>query len=1258
MASPSEMDYVSDMEDEEDEVFFGPMTTVELKKLHKFRDIHRRSTQVMQLTPLEDRDKNPDTVVQGAAKIQALFRGALVRKHKKTTDTIAIGHQCATPEASPMPLSAQQQERERQVIAVVNLQRLSRGFLARRMYGRRREELRFLAVKGSISVERRRRIPRPQTMRALPDIPQTLQSAPASATNGFSQQRAVLSPPQAPLPLLPRDTPPRSPLRRGLSIRNWFQRQQHVSPDSAPPLSNSRPERLVLSPSDDVPARTKPLKVNSILTARAPMFLSPFRRSPSAVRHSDSVHTANASGSRARRYLGRFLAQLRPMLNTAAPPTADAEQPTRSVSSTGAAELVLHRRSNSRSAARCAVLPKHLHGRRHRHHYQRCRRTIVGTPAARRQRRGAGSSSCQSIDCLAQSPPPPMPLSLQYPTNNTTTNYSTSLASPEHTDTSALYESHILLVPLESTSSDTPPPMSQNNFQQKQQPFSGNVRRLRSPPPIQQPALMQGVGSGLPESEAPQNGASHKSGIGKPAGSGTKLSMLKSGLGSFLANPLSPRVSSTRSFQSHIPRPGTRGDPAIRSEPVVRAKAPAPMPVRRDKPTSLSLQRSDTELNSTATPVDVVYADMPLSAVGGSNLGSTMRTIGSDTDEETGIAASVARIASPADVPLSSTSFACAEDMPDDASVTSISSMSVSSLLESPVSPVSIISTKPMDISPPLTNSRNSCVSINISRLTSRQSSDPEPSREVLFTAPIQKPKLDLSPRLSLRLSADAATFGTGLSVFASLLDDVRQHSTQDSAVDASLASMATAPVENTKDYIMHNADTGQYGNDQMPSVENAVQVPAQLPVVTECGPSEVAFESSAMDCEPPPPTESDSPATETVRPAEESEPPAALPGSPASMQTQSEMAPEDTEQTNPAMERLRSLRTRRQREKGESTPKAAAPTPATRRFRATQKAAAGSNAGTKDRPLAQMGALQLDRLTKLNTRRNATYMTCQIERVVEVREGDRPPSPSLMMQLRAQERRLLSGNHDAHSIYSTDSESSDENNDAMSLCSNVCSDAEMNEDTRPLSPEPTDVLDSTTIPDYAPLSAAELPTMMHDSLPETKRKSAELPLSASLPLLNTLAESDDTSFADGKKQCRRSNRIRWGTRSVLQASWLLGHDPGSLRMAPSSIAARNSKAGGSILVRKTTESSPQTVDISPGNAKGKRQSKNLDVIKVSCIEYPHSTTDALLGIEDSDSEEDEMSSPDTIDDDEEYIPRRSTRSSTAASFDRKQKSP
>ncbi|KAJ2745562.1 hypothetical protein GGI20_002049 [Coemansia sp. BCRC 34301] len=116
----------------------------------------------------------------------------------------------------------------------------------------------------------------------------------------------------------------------------------------------------------------------------------------------------------------------------------------------------------------------------------------------------------------------------------------------------------------------------------------------------------------------------------------------------------------------------------------------------------------------------------------------------------------------------------------------------------------------------------------------------------------------------------------------------------------------------------------------------------------------------------------------------------------------------EEEEEEDPVRARLRSLRSRRLANNS-AAEKPVAETNQ-RRFRATQsingRAASSSRLG--DRSLAKMGTLQLDRLTKLNTRRNATYMACRIERFPVICDGARPPSPSSAMLARAQERKKL----------------------------------------------------------------------------------------------------------------------------------------------------------------------------------------------------------------------------------------------------------
>ncbi|KAJ2788448.1 hypothetical protein H4R21_007002, partial [Coemansia helicoidea] len=98
LVSPTSTDRQST--DDEDEVFFGPMTTVELKKLHKQRDMHRRNTHAVQ--PQRE---------AGATAIQALWRGGLVRQRQQVQVQLHQGHrmapgvQCTTPGASPLPVS-------------------------------------------------------------------------------------------------------------------------------------------------------------------------------------------------------------------------------------------------------------------------------------------------------------------------------------------------------------------------------------------------------------------------------------------------------------------------------------------------------------------------------------------------------------------------------------------------------------------------------------------------------------------------------------------------------------------------------------------------------------------------------------------------------------------------------------------------------------------------------------------------------------------------------------------------------------------------------------------------------------------------------------------------------------------------------------------------------------------------------------------------------------------------------------------------
>ncbi|KAJ2819161.1 hypothetical protein FBU31_005629 [Coemansia sp. 'formosensis'] len=200
----------------------------------------------------------------------------------------------------------------------------------------------------------------------------------------------------------------------------------------------------------------------------------------------------------------------------------------------------------------------------------------------------------------------------------------------------------------------------------------------------------------------------------------------------------------------------------------------------------------------------------------------------------------------------------------------------------------------------------------------------------------------------------------------------------------------------------------------------------------------------------------------------------APLPPSPEEEEEEKEEKASDDDDDDPVRARLHTLRTRRLANPSEASDGG-------RRFRATQSAK-GKGGGGGGKPLAKMGNLQLDRLTKLNTRRNSTYMACRIERFTVVREGDRPPSPSSAMLARARERKKL--NND------------DDEDDEVSLLNDDSSD---DDDMRPITP-------------------------VSDVSMDVKRKSVEL------------AADDDARLVYGvlKKQCR----VHWGSRSILRATW------------------------------------------------------------------------------------------------------------------------
>ncbi|KAJ2328937.1 hypothetical protein IWW51_000907 [Coemansia sp. RSA 2702] len=695
--------------------------------------------------------------------------------------------------------------------------------------------------------------------------------------------------------------------------------------------------------------------------------------------------------------------------------------------------------------------------------------------------------------------------------------------------------------------------------------------------------------------------------------------MLKTSIGSFLARPLSPRVAPPPQPLSAI---------------VEQGAAHGPSPLAAHVPMAIGRNRSvDNVAGAKAMPPPSAFARTPLSAVGGSfghdASGSTSRpaTGETETDEDVGIAASVLKIApQPA---------AGGQGVPgdDNASVSSISSMSESeSSLASEGSLLAAASDVSMASSPlsPLAEPSGASDQMDVSLSPPIASGQPPvmPGDAML-----------LSPRLSLRLSADASSFGMGLSVFASLMDGVAEADDADSAVSSSMVSQGEAAADEKGEIELSEKSEAKPAERSSEPVENSTEPAARdaEPVENSSEPTENCTEPVENSSEPV--ENSTEPAARDAEPVENSSEPAETNPGPAETnhelvgkETAPALAPAPSSpDSNPMMERLRSLRSR-QREKEAASKKPAALAKADaggRRFRATQTAAQRSAKKKGGGLLGALGSLQLDRLTKLNTRRNSTYMTCEIELVVVTRHGDRPVSPSLLMQERTHERRItaeLDSGATYHSIYSdSDSDPESDSDGASDSDHSMLAAGDMYVETRPLSPEPEEP--APALPEAADLPAAEAASTSSASL-DAKRKSADL-ASAALPSPPALAAN-----APSKKQCVR--RVQWGTRSVLQATWLQGRSP----PAPARGAPKP------VLVRRPDDN-PDAAALAAGaptSTKGakaaRRQSRNLTKVQVSSYQYPDSIPDDLL---DDDEEMEEIGAePES---DEEFIPRRSTRS-------------
>ncbi|KAJ2123338.1 hypothetical protein IW147_002708 [Coemansia sp. RSA 720] len=1274
--SDTDRDFMSGSDDE-DEVFFGPMSTVELRKMHAQGDIHRRSTQMLQSAPLPAKDEQE----QSAVKIQAQWRGVMARRQVQNTSAA----QCATPEQSPLPQNTQQEQ------AVAQVQRLARGALARREHEQRRDDMRLLAMKGTISVERRRRlVPRVVAPNMpLPNIPSRLPRPPSQQSQLPSQQsqlpsqKSQLPPPPArqsqlltqssqlppqpsrlprppqslpmvlPLPSMRPPPPPysglaeseaknavpMSPLRRGLSIRNWFQRQPSGTPLSEPTDGSSVPK-------NGSPSRSNTLKVTTNMSTQPHSHYHP---------HGHSVPQPN--GGRARRYLGRLLATLRPKPLDTNVGCAD-RQRSEPVGNSSLLSGLLPQRSAQQDRRRL------LQRRRMQQQQQRGRPNNT-MPATRHVQH----SSIQVYNNA-------------YPPTNT-----------PHFDSA-----HIPSIP-DMTTLDTPVMMPTESHIPTHSilPVQEGMRKLRSPP-----FRANHVRTDSSSSASRPSPSTSAVSLERPATVGTKLSLLKTSIGSFLARPLSPRVTGDRVFGG--------SDECVSRE---LNAGPPPLPPKYDMDRSRGLESQS------------VFARMPLSAVGGS-FAHSMASVDEDTDEDAGIAAAVSRIApvsdaasvssrmnsvSASDVSSVSSHMASVAapdvasitsdgDAADDSeSFTSISSLSASTMPSAgSMSDISMTSAgrgPSMSISPtdayfsrressvadskdamdelPVNDSNNAMSELPI--VDSKAAMEDVPVADsmdamdvvdemcVMDESPVALPSVTsdakaLSPRLSLRLSADGSVFGMGLSVFASLMDAVE-------GVDSAVPDMGKEPVAVEKHVVDEPVVDESTAADVVVSEESLSNDVSSLPQPTEpietvesnetIEPIETAESNDTIE-----PIESTEPieSNEAAEPIESADPPEATesdktaepesPAEPEAAETVNTEAAEaaktetakseSADEDNPVLERLRSLRSRRQREREAQSKKPVAlqtqevrPDSA-RRFRATQTAGTrGARQGSTG--LAAMGTLQLDRLTKLNTRRNSTYMTCTIDRVVVERTGERPPSPSLLMQERVHERRImaeLDGGEPYHSIYSGSSDESSGMSSDDSLSADE--DRVLSVDTRPLSPLSADDA-GHVLSDGA--DAADLPGIVSASSSSSLLSASDVHRSVELAAV-PVARVGTTASGPSKKQCvQRTRRVHWGTKSTLQATWLVGRMP-----------SRTTNSSRPILTRRETDDASSSVDVTPPTSsrgtKSRRQSRNLAVVTVSCFEYPDHMVDEPYDEDCIDPDELSMEEYEPADD--EFVPRRSSR--------------
>ncbi|KAJ2719912.1 CDC16 protein [Coemansia sp. Benny D115] len=957
---PETSPHPKEQQDEEREVFFGPLSTVELRQMHQHRDIHRRSTQ-------------------------------------------------------PLGIDTQ---------SLLRIQALCRGYLCRKQFSRPLADLRMLAMNGSASVQRRRTI-RGTTR---PTATATATGAPAAA-GATSMTHNQQTPDTGRVMGHPRDTAPSTSSLNGINVAS-------IVHTNSSPVGHPAPTNAFTTSSASV---STACSAAATPAAHAPKrgfirnwFHKP-RSNPSPVASTPPPHLQMEVSPRAA--AGPLIQPAYDSSARKAPLFFSGGAP-RTTAANGPVDqqlLATPVSMASVAAAGDAMMSQPI------------------TPAHQPVTHKFSSIFKASIGSLLSSK-----------------SSSTQMRSAQTPNPSGSFQSSV------STSSLLPVPHTAVGYHHPTQQIDFMARQRHQPSfhnNHEDEKVSNGLASNATTADVSARGAAAV--VSRSGSIRSAIGMNKSPPLNRMARADSIRSMSPRALPGYVPAMARQASAPTMNQAFL---AQQQQPQAQQSPESPVLQPQIQQLSEQQRVVQVsVQPSHGQLSKQSEYEEPTVLDEQDDTDEDMGIAATVTRMAAP--VTTETTDRVSVDE--EDVSMVDCSTEVHTENTQEDSSQTTII---PRSSAEDDGGSMMSCSETYASSAydTTTESHQPSINEQIAHSSAIDAAAL----RLSLRLSADASSFGSfGLAAFASASAMINGQHGQPAAIaeEPEDTNNGEEPKEDQESQSKpQNEDN--IGNDNDNDNEN-----------NDDG-------KETQD------TNKDNKAANS----------------------EDDAATKKQEQEDRISARLRSLRSRRlannnNNNSGDklSETKSQSDPPAlnTRRFRATQTVAGRSDGPSttstaaqqkQKKPMTKMSSLQLDRMTKLNTRRNSTYMTCRIERYNVQREGSRPPSPSLIMQLKAQEKRdrLADAGKPHHSIYSSSSSSSssssliaseDEEEEHNGHESDDIEEMGLIDDTRPLTPlllssedefEPAETdLDDSAETETATVSLNPSASISSD----IKRKSVEL---------------------------------------------------------------------------------------------------------------------------------------------------------------------